>query len=480
MTTRTIRDLNEARRFVLQSLWWQRVVPATAATVRTVLEWAREIVSAGEPLPPPGVVADLGHLALGVEAERGKRPNNAAAGLLPINLLRAYEDHVLGRIDADWAFGRAGDALRRYQGRDRARGLAFVFTQFRQRCRVPGVEFSPAVLATASETPPADALAQGWASLERDGPHPLLVELYEGLLRAVRGSTEFLGPEDLFELEHGTAVADPGERLARRQVLQALGRLEAVLPRHRGRPAPGRREVPTRVLDEDTYPVGGFTSLSTRGSIESLLHSQLAFMETDERPDLFDVKFVRDELLYYARDENQFLRRRRTFVFVLHPDLVTTRFKDPDLPYQRGVLLLALIVLAVRRLTGWLSADALNFKVVFVKTNDGDLLAAERELLRTLLTEGVASGTVELLDEAAGRIGGLCADWALRSLCHCLSVAAGPPPVPDAADTVVTRLRLDGPAPALADEAGDPVVGAADTPLESWGLALQELLQRWV
>ena len=27
----------------------------------------------------------------------------------------------------------------------------------------------------------------------------------------------------------------------------------------------------------------------------------------DERPDLFDMKFVRDELLYYSRDENQFL-----------------------------------------------------------------------------------------------------------------------------------------------------------------------------
>ena len=62
---------------------------------------------------------------------------------------------------------------------------------------------------------------------------------------------------------------------------------------------------PTRALDEDTYPVGGFTSISTRGSIESLLHSQLAYMETDERPDLFDIKFLRDELLYYARDENQ-------------------------------------------------------------------------------------------------------------------------------------------------------------------------------
>jgi hypothetical protein len=478
--THLIRDLNDARRFVLQSLWWQRVVPATAATVRTVLEWVREIASAGEPLPPPGVVADLGHLALGVETDRRKRPAGAADAVLPINLLRAYEDHVLGRLDADGAFSRAGDALRRYQGRDRARGLAFFFAQFQRRCQVPGVEFSPAVLATIYETPPDDVLAQGWASLERDGPHPLLIELYEGLLRTVRGSTEFLGPEDLFELEHGTALADLGERLARRQVLQAVGRLEAVLPRSRVRPSARHREVPTRILDEDTYPVGGFTSLSTRGSVESLLHSQLAFMETDERPDLFDIKFLRDELLYYARDENQFLRRRRTFVFALYPDLTATRFKDADLPYQRGVLLLALLVHAVRRLTEWLSADALQFKIVFVKEGKSDPLAAERELLRTLLPDGIANGTVELLNEAAGRVGPRCDEWARRSLCHCLSVAAGPPPVPEAGLTVVTRLRVNGAAPALGDADTEPAVREADSALESWGLALHAIIRRWV
>ena len=90
--------------------------------------------------------------------------------------------------------------------------------------------------------------------------------------------------------------------------------LEADLPRQAPRQRARRFEVPTRFLEEDTYPVGGFSSLSTRGTIESLLHSQLAYMEPDERPDLFDIKFVRDELLYYARDENNFLRRRRTFV----------------------------------------------------------------------------------------------------------------------------------------------------------------------
>ena len=35
---------------------------------------------------------------------------------------------------------------------------------------------------------------------------------------------------------------------------------------------------------------------------------------------MFDIKFIRDELLYYSRDENQFLRRRRAFVFGLSAD----------------------------------------------------------------------------------------------------------------------------------------------------------------
>jgi len=339
--TYELRDSDEARRFLAQGLWWQRVLPPSAGTVRPVLEWALEAASAGQPLPPVGFVADLGHVAFGLDWElRPGREPPAVPGL-PINLVRTYEDHVLGKVYADWTFQRGSDALRRYEGRDRARGLAFLLNQFRERAGVAGVELSPAVIKSALDTPHPDLLNQGWESLQQGGPQPLLVGLYESLIASARRTPEVLGPEDIFELEHRTALNDMGQRLALRQVLQAAAGFEAALPRHRVRPLARRRDVPTRILDEDTYPVGGFSSLSTRGTIESLLHSQLAFMEKDERPDLFDVKFVRDELLYYARDENQFLRRRRTFVFVMHPDLVGTRFKDSELPYQRGVLLSA-------------------------------------------------------------------------------------------------------------------------------------------
>jgi hypothetical protein len=476
-----IRSPDLARRFVLQGLWWQRVVPPAAATVRSALEWALEIASAGQPLPPVGFVADLGQAAFGLDWEVRSNRDEAVAPVLPISLVRTYEDHVLGKVYADWTFGRAGDALRRYQGRDRARGLAYLVDQFRQRAGLPGVDFPPSVLRGLLDQPPEDTLAQGWELLRQDGVLPLLIEMYEGLIAAARRSGEALGKEDIFELESKGALAEEGERLARRQVLRAAAVLEAAVPRNRLRPPARRMEVPTRILDEDTYPVGGFTSISTRGSVESLLHSQLAYMEPAgaERPDLFDIKFLRDELLYYSRDENQFLRRRRTFVFALHEDLVTSRFLDPGLHYQRGVMLLGLVKTIVDKLIEWLSTDALRFEIIFVGKEDEPPLAAERALLETLLREQIGNGTVRLSHEPIEAVPLRCEEWALRSLCHCLVVAEHPTDF-DAEETVVTRLRVAGPRPALAGPFDELTEVEGDDAADSWAVALRQILEQWV
>jgi hypothetical protein len=61
----------------------------------------------------------------------------------------------------------------------------------------------------------------------------------------------------------------------------------------------------------------------------------------------------------------------------------------------------------------------------------------------------------------------------------CLSIAEGSPPVPGG-EVVTTRLRVNGPAPALCDASSDPAVRQAETLLESWGMALRDLLQQWV
>ncbi|HEY8505090.1 MAG TPA: hypothetical protein VIL46_10950 [Gemmataceae bacterium] len=493
MSVVELRDLDEARAYVLQGLWLQRTVAPSAPTVRPALEWAMEIAANGQPLPPVGLVSDLGRVALGMDRE-GRTQREA----LPIphwtrEIAPRYEDYVLGKVYADWTFERAGDALRRYAGpdreKDRRRGLAYVVKQFRERAGFTGVELPPGVIRGLLEEKPDDVLVRGWELVAAEGPSELLLRIYREVIEASRRMAELLALEDVIALEQRTALADMGQYVAHRQVLQMANRLAAGLPQKKVRPLSGRREVPTRVLDEDTYPVGGFSSISNRGTIESLLHSQLAYMEPAvayDGPDLFDVKYVRDELYYYSRDENQFLRRRRSFVFALFPDLVGTRFKDKELPCQRGVLLLALLLTAVRKLSDWLSTDALAFEFVFPGGANPPALAHEIELVRMLLREQIENGTVTVLgdgkeqrvpNEAALRQ--YCERKARRSLCHCLAVGVEPPDF-EAEGVVVSRLAIDGPRPAVADPDREPVVLEAEDALETWVATLHHLLQLWV
>jgi hypothetical protein len=479
MKIEELRDADRARRFLVQGLWLQRVRLPQASGVREPLEWARELAAQGRPLPPLGFVADVGFTALAQEFEEPTRAEAPPLPALPINLIRTYEDHVLGKLYADWTFARAADALRRplYQGRDRARGLAFLLARMGERAGFGGVELSPSVLQAALDAAPEDLLRHGWESLRLDGPMPLLIDLYEGLIVAARRTAEVLGRDDCFELESGAALADEGGRLARRQVLRAAELFDAALPVHRPRQRSAPRDVPTRILAEDVYPVGGFSSLSNRGSVESLLQSQLAFMEKEERPDLFDVKYLRDELLYYSRDENEFRRRRRTFVFALSPSLVAARFLDAGLPYQRGVLLLGLVLTAIRKLTEWLRTDALFFEIVFLVDSEEEPLAEERKLVETLLRDQIQNHSVRVVRHPSTRLGEYCAEIARRSLCQVLLAAATPTPPPR--EAAALRLLLNGPRPRLDDDAETPR-DADDAPLLSWERALSTILRSWM
>jgi hypothetical protein len=477
MAVHEIRDPETARQFVVQSLWLQRVILPTAAGVRPALEWALEIAAGGHPLPPVGFVADIGHVLLGTNRDTRPRRGAIAQAGVPVVLTRTYEDLVLGKVFADRTIERAGDAVHRYQGRDRSRAVAFIVNQFHERAGFGGVLLSPAILKALLDAPADEVLSHGWDSLSVT-VQPPLVELYEELIASTRRMAEILGPEDVFELEHGTALAELGQRVALRQVLQMAARLESSLPKLKPRPRTTSREVPTRALDEDTYPVGGFASISTRGTIESLLHSQLVFMEpaTEPRPDLFDVRFVRDELLYYSRDENQFLRRRRGCVIALLPDLVRAQFKDVELPTQRIVLVLAVLVVAVRKLTDWLAGDALTFDFIFVGNAQSPPLFHEEALLATLLREPIANGTVRLSRAAdLAAVEAVVMERARRGTWHSLSVGSA-----EAAFSTpgvgANQVIVAGPRPRLANGGA---TASGNDPWDDWLGLLQWLLKLW-
>jgi hypothetical protein len=473
-----LRDLEIARRYVLEGLWLQRAVKPTAAMVRPVLEWAMEIASGGHPLPPVGFIADVGHIAFGVDAEHRQKDPPHVPGW-PATLARTYEDHVLGKLYVDWMFERAGDALRKYQGRDRVKGLAYVVNQIRDRAGGGGVMLPPAVIRGLLNTNPTEVLPWGWDSLMREGPLDIQAKLYEELAAAGRRMNEVLAREDVDALEDRSALGDMGQYVALRQIRQTTGRIESRLPARPVKPLHGRKEVPTRVHDEDQYPVGGYTSLSTRGSIESLLQSQLAYIER-ESPDLFDMKYVRDELFYYSRDENQFLRRRRAFVFVLFPDLLAARFKDPELPHQRIVLLQSAILALLHKLSEWLSTDALRFEVLFVQDGEKKPLAEEATLVQLLLREPIERGdaVVEWLPNKEAVVARLI-NLTRTAQVHCLAAATEPFQL-EMETAVVTELVVGGPRPEVG--AGDGLVAEleGEDAFDTWQETVLRILRLWI
>jgi hypothetical protein len=472
-----LRDTDTAQAFVLQSLWMQRTIAPNPNDAKRSLEWAMEIVSTGDPIPPLGLIADIGQLTFTEpepDTDRVTLPNVSAS------LVRGYEDYVLGKFYADASFERGSDGLAKYSNpRDRSKGLAFLITQVMRRAEFRGVSLSPGVLRELAKKKPDELLAESWQSLNEQ-PLKLISDLYTELTLAIRQTGDLLGPEDVFELEHGTALAGFGQRVALRQLLRISGQQAAAFPSHPTHNKVRRLDVATNIRDEDTYPIGGFTSISNRGSIESLLQSQLSLMETDDdaQPDLFAIKFLRDELLYYSRDDNEFFRERRSFVVALSADLVQTRVKDAGMPCQRLVLTLAVLTAAIEKLIDWLSNDALVFNVLFVGPKNKPPLGNECELLEMIFREQIANGTVTVELASESDVLSRCEEYARNSLCHCVLVGAQDQKI-ETDSFLVTRLVTDAARPSLGIDNVDCQEADDDDDLQAWlstGCELAELL----
>ena len=337
---------------------------------------------------------------------------------------------------------------------------------------------TPAAIKGLIQNSPQSVIQQAWQSCGEVGVSPGLMRDYESLIRAVRGTGDLLGPEDIFELESGTALAEFGQRIALRQVLQVAAQLQRELPHQKPRSRPRKYSVATNIMEEDHYPIGGFASISNRGTIESLVRSELAYIDEQQRPDLFDIKFARNELLYYSRDENEFLRRRLSFVFILYPDLVATRIKDNQLPCQRIILLLACLYVCVRQLVDWLTGDAIKFEFLLVESTDENQLTDERTLIETLFREEIVTGHVVVQSIQPSDVAARCAALARSSLCHTLSVAAGDVPVSDDY-SIAARMRIDAAQPTLIfpEEA---IHQPEERGFKGWQQQLDQLLRFWV
>jgi hypothetical protein len=395
-----IRDADAAGRWMAAGMCLIRVGAPAAQDVHAVTRQMLVAVSESGALPPVGVLGDIGKLASGASLDFSSplpatQPDVAKA-------VRAYEDQFLGRLAQDPKIEAIADAIARLPKSMRDDAVALLVSRILHRIAFEGaVSMSPGVARRVTEAPVEELLELGYAALrESSDVQALLAEGYQSLVARARRTGALLAEADVFVLENLTVLSSLTQRLAIEQIVEVSEELIQKLPR-RMKPKFSKRagRTPTNIEDEDRYPIGGFSSIATFGSLENLVTSELIYMdEKSDDVDLFDMRYVEGELLYYTRDESVFIRSRRVVTFVFEPELVRARFKDQDMRWQRLVAAMGLMSAMVKQLSLWLSEEALFFRVAFVLGDRDDPLEPERGLCRLLLGEWIEKEMAEVIE----------------------------------------------------------------------------------
>jgi hypothetical protein len=419
----------------------------------------------------------------------GRRHSSAAGYGSAKHLVQAYEDRLLARIPLDPPWDRAAAAVARYSAAERPKAIAFLLKQLAAHLQLGGAYLSLEALRRLQAATKQMTVSQMLDQYQFDEMSQIMRDLYTDLIQSLRRVPLLLPWEDVAALEDRSALGGMAQFVALRQIRQMASLLDNATPSHPVRVRSHRMNWVTRIRQEDRYPVGGFASITTRGSMESLLHSQLAYMD-EERPDLFDIKYVRDELLYYSRDENNFIRNRRTYVFIINYDIVDLRFKDPELPCERIILLLSWIIVMIQRLTQYLTHDAVAFEIrVITESSPRQHVQALRSLdgpweeqrwlellLKDWIHRGAATvGTWETFALASAEMSRKSG----HSDVYCLTIAPehSQSSLPDS--VLSTHLVLEGPRPCILTEPGR-IEWPDVEPMMAWSSALNYLFERWL
>lgn len=444
------------------------------------LACAMESAAQGHAILPLGALDDLRTLLVeGPTARLAERSKE----LVDAVELRRYEDRLLGKLAMDESFARASDAVARYDEPKKTRAIAFIADRLLDRLGVEGRQASLAGLKGVRMLEPQrrrERMLELAVATLREG---VLQENDLALLAdAARSLPEALGAEDLLELERGTAVENFGHRVAFRLLVRTIERLTNSVPGVPPRRPSERRRAATNLYDEDAYPVGGYSSISTRGSVESLLQSQLAFMDegSETRPDLFDVRYLRDELFYYSRDENQFYRPKQTFWFVFERGLLDQTVKQQGLPLANGLLGVALAGALAQRLLVWLSSDSLKFRFAFVSSDVERLSPLAESVIALYFRDQIENGTATIENLSPDDLSQAIDRESRTSRCTCLVLS----------DTVeetlrayaaIDRLAVSTEGLTLALERRSPVTfgPAAGESFRAWTDAFGALLREW-
>ena len=337
--------------------------PVALAIVR-VVRWARLVWGAGVDDAPLGLIHDVGFALLRGHGLRlcGGRERIALDGFVDDRereLLRAirlrFEDRVLTNLARDPSVQAAHVVIAGTRAAGQDVVIAHALTALLPRLLAKRDWPAQVIGRLRDLTDTNDSIADDLAALLADVDGEDIVAAGAVLDAIDDAVAPALAPEALWELARLDDVPSPAARLALRTVHKTMAALPSPSTSLLTRLQDRRHDV---IIDDehaaDVFPAGGFDGMSTRGTFENLVRSEVAYVGVGAddtagsgagAPDLFDVRFVEGELLYYTRDESPLLERRRQLCVVIE-EAPRLRHKLAELPTQTLVLCEACVLRA--------------------------------------------------------------------------------------------------------------------------------------
>jgi hypothetical protein len=145
----------------------------------------------------------------------------------------------------------------------------------------------------------------------------ILAKVYKDALALVDASPFMLTATDMFEIGHPDLFQKPADRTFYRVMMRAVAGVHAWT----SGVFTFQEETPGVVAmfgEPQVLALGGYDSLATQGDISSLVPSELAYMDETMAVDLFDYKFLENQLLFYKREQGAVFRIRREMILQVH------------------------------------------------------------------------------------------------------------------------------------------------------------------
>lgn len=277
---------------------------------RQAISWYTELYSKGWDRLPFFVVYDLGYLLL--ESSKFQFRTNQDLILTESNSV-SYQNRVINRFATLPIFSELHDiVVEAPTNKPYIVAILACWLSPIKKCSLESLQTSTQVLRQL--TSPALSIEQSVSNIESlletsNYFSEQLEEIVEIFSSVHLGN--LIPPEELFIVKNIECLSNPALRIAAKQI----GWLEQQMGDVDHPPVHMRKESPqshVNLSDTGLYPQGGLDQLANRGSIENLVRTELAYVDESADIDMFTMRYLEGELLYYTRDEAQLLRRNRT------------------------------------------------------------------------------------------------------------------------------------------------------------------------